>query len=40
MIFESIVICNINTDWDLSNTKNMVLTIKNHEFIENIMTNL
>ena len=40
MLFESIVIRNIDTDWDFSNAKNMVLTIKKHGFIENIVTNL
>ena len=40
MFFESIVICSIYADWDLSNERNLVLTLKNHEFIENIVTNL
>ena len=40
MLFESIVICNIDAGWDLSNARNMVPTLKNHEFIQNIETNL
>ena len=34
------LICNIDADWDLSNARNMVLALKNHEFTKNIVTNL
>ena len=40
MLFETIVICNIDADWDLSNARNMVLTLKNHKFIKSVVTNL
>ena len=40
MLFESIVICNIDAEWDLSNARNMVLTLKNLEFIEKFLNDL
>ena len=40
MFTESVVHCKIDGNWDISNERNMIFILKNHEFIDNLVVNM